>query len=114
MKVALAAAEELQKEGISAEVIDLRTIRPMDHETIVNSIKKTNRCIVLEESWPVASISSEIAYVIQSKAFDYLDAPVKRLTQSDTPFAFATSLIDEALPGVGDVVKAVKASMYQL
>ena len=114
MKVALAAAEALEKEGISAEVIDLRTIRPMDTETIVNSIKKTNRCIVLEESWPVASISSEIAYVIQSQAFDYLDAPVKRLTQSDTPFAFATSLIEEALPGVEDVVKAVKASLYKL
>lgn len=114
MKVANQAADALAKEGINVEVIDLRTIRPMDHETIVNSVKKTNRCIVLEESWPVASISSEVAYVLQSQAFDYLDAPVKRLTQSDTPFAFATSLIEEALPGVEDVVKAVKASMYQL
>ena len=109
MKVANQAADALAKEGINVEVIDLRTIRPMDHETIVNSVKKTNRCIVLEESWPVASISSEVAYVLQSQAFDYLDAPVKRLTQSDTPFAFATSLIEEALPGVEDVVKAVKA-----
>lgn len=114
MKVALAAAEELAKEGISVEVIDIRTIRPLDTDTIIASVKKTNRAIVLEESWPYASVSSEITYQIQSKAFDYLDAPVRRLTQSDTSFAFSKSLIAEALPGVEDVVKAVKASMYKL
>ncbi len=114
MKTALAAAEELKKENINAEVIDLRTIRPMDHETIINSVKKTNRLVILEESWPVASISSEISYIVQSQAFDHLDAPIRRLTQSDTPFAFAKELIDEALPGVEDLVKAVKASMYKL
>ncbi len=114
MKVALKAAEELEKEGINAEVIDLRTIRPMDHETIIESVKKTNRLVILEESWPQASISSEIAYIVQSQAFDYLDAPIRRLTQSDTPFAFAKELIDEALPGVEDVVKAAKASRYEL
>lgn len=114
MKVALKAAEQLEKEGINAEVIDLRTIRPMDHATIIESVKKTNRLVVLEESWPQASISSEIAYIVQSQAFDYLDAPVRRLTQSDTPFAFAKELIDEALPGVEDVVKAAKASRYEL
>ena len=114
MKVALAAAEELEKEGIQAEVIDLRTIRPMDTATIIESVKKTNRLVILEESWPIASISSEISHVVQREAFDYLDAPIRRLTQSDTPFAFATTLIDEALPGVDDVVKSVKASMYQL
>tara|TARA_B100000780_G_C21109729_1_gene448382 strand:+ start:70 stop:1053 length:984 start_codon:yes stop_codon:yes gene_type:complete len=114
MKVALAAAEELEKEGIQAEVIDLRTIRPMDTATIIESVKKTNRLVILEESWPIASISSEISHVVQREAFDYLDAPIRRLTQSDTPFAFATTLIDEALPGVVDVVKSVKASMYQL
>lgn len=112
MKVALQAAEELEKEGISAEVIDLRTIRPLDYETIIQSIKKTNRLVILEESWPMASISTEISYVVQSQAFDYLDAPIRRLTQSDTPFAFAKELIDEALPGVEDVVKAAKKSKY--
>jgi pyruvate dehydrogenase E1 component beta subunit len=112
MKVALQAAEELEKEGVSAEVIDLRTIRPLDYETIIQSIKKTNRLVILEESWPMASISTEISYVVQSQAFDYLDAPIRRLTQSDTPFAFAKELIDEALPGVEDVVKAAKKSKY--
>ncbi|MDR9397818.1 pyruvate dehydrogenase complex E1 component subunit beta [Salibacter sp.] len=112
MKVALQAAEELEKEGVSAEVIDLRTIRPLDYETIIQSIKKTNRLVILEESWPMASISTEISYVVQSQAFDYLDAPIRRLTQADTPFAFAKELIDEALPGVEDVVKAAKKSKY--
>lgn len=112
MKTALAAAEELEKEGISAEVIDLRTIRPLDIDTIIKSVKKTNRLVTLEESFPVASISTEIAYRVQRNAFDYLDAPILRLTQSDTPFAFAPTLIEEALPNVGNVVKAVKDVMY--
>jgi len=113
MKTALAAAAELEKEGISMEVIDLRTIRPLDIDTIVQSVKKTNRLIILEESWPVASISTEIAYRVQRHAFDYLDAPVRRLTQSDTPFAFATSLIDAALPQVADVVRTAKEVLYR-
>lgn len=113
MKIVHKAAEELEKEGISCEVIDLRTIRPMDAETVVNSVKKTNRCLVVEESWPMASISSEIAYRIQRDAFDYLDAPVRRLTQSDTPFAFSPSLIEEALPNEGDVIKVVKELLYR-
>jgi len=113
MKVALAGAEELAKEGISAEVIDLRTIRPLDIDTIVNSVKKTNRLIILEESWPVASISTEIAYRVQRHAFDYLDAPIRRLTQTDTPFAFATTLIDAALPQVHDVVRVAKEILYK-
>jgi pyruvate dehydrogenase E1 component beta subunit len=113
MKTALAAAAELEKEGISMEVIDLRTIRPLDIDTIVQSVKKTNRLIILEESWPVASISTEIAYRVQRHAFDYLDAPIRRLTQSDTPFAFATSLIDAALPQVVDVVRTAKEVLYQ-
>lgn len=112
MKVALAAAEELEKEGISAEVIDLRTIRPLDIDTIVNSVKKTNRLIILEESFPVCSISTEITYRVQRHAFDYLDAPIRRLTQSDTPFAFAPTLIEEALPNVGDVVRTAKEILY--
>jgi pyruvate dehydrogenase E1 component beta subunit len=113
MKVALAAAAELEKEGISMEVIDLRTIRPLDIDTIVQSVKKTNRLIILEESWPVASISTEIAYRVQRHAFDYLDAPIRRLTQSDTPFAFATTLIEAALPQVSDVVRTTKELLYR-
>ena len=113
LKIALEAAIELGKENISVEVIDLRTIRPWDVDTVINSVKKTNRCMVLEESWPVASISSEIAYQIQREAFDYLDAPVMRLTQSDTPFAFSPSLIEAALPNVGDVINMCKGLMYK-
>jgi pyruvate dehydrogenase E1 component beta subunit len=113
MKVALAAAAELEKDNISVEVIDLRTIRPLDIVTIVNSVKKTNRLIILEESWPVASISTEIAYRVQRHAFDYLDAPIRRLTQTDTPFAFSTSLIDAALPNTGDVVMTVREVLYR-
>ena len=113
IKVAYETAELLEKEGISCEIIDLRTIRPIDYPAVVESIKKTNRCVVLEESWPLASISSEIAYHVQRYAFDYLDAPVQRVTQTDTPFAFSPSLIDEALPNVDRLIKAVKATMYR-
>lgn len=113
IKVAEEAAEELAKENINVEIIDLRTIRPLDYGTIVESIKKTNRCVVVEESWPLASISSEIAYHLQRYAFDYLDAPVQRVTQTDTPFAFSPTLIDEALPNVERVIKAVKATLYR-
>ncbi len=113
IKVAEEAAEVLAKENINVEIIDLRTIRPLDYGTIVESIKKTNRCVVLEESWPLASISSEIAYHLQRYAFDYLDAPVQRVTQTDTPFAFSPTLIDEALPNVDRLIKAVKATMYR-
>ncbi len=113
IKVAYAAAEELAKENINVEIIDLRTIRPLDYHTIVESIKKTNRCVVLEESWPLASISSEIAYHLQRYAFDYLDAPVERVTQTDTPFAFSPTLINEALPNVERLIKAVKRTLYR-
>ncbi len=113
MKVAFEAAEALEKEGISCEIIDLRSVRPIDYGTVVESIKKTNRCVVLEESWPLASISSEIAYHLQRYAFDYLDAPVMRVTQTDTPFAFSPTLIEEALPNAERLIKAVKATMYR-
>ncbi len=112
MKVALGAAEELQKEGVSAEVIDLRTIRPWDHATVLASVRKTNRCVVVDENWPVASISSEVAYRVQKDAFDHLDAPVLRINQADTPLPFAPGLIDASLPSVARVVKAVKEVMY--
>lgn len=112
MKVALGAADELKKEGIDAEVIDLRTIRPMDHATILASVRKTNRCVVVDENWPVASIASEVAYRVQKDAFDFLDAPVLRINQADTPLPFAPNLIDASLPSVSKVVRAVKEAMY--
>ena len=93
IKVVHEAAEVLQKEGISCEIIDLRSVRPIDYDTVVESVKKTNRCVVIEESWPLASISGEIAYHLQRYAFDYLDSPVIRVMQSDTPFAFSKVLI---------------------
>ncbi len=113
MKTAHQAVDELEKEGISAELIDLRTIRPLDIKTIVKSVQKTNRLVILEESWPVSSVSSEISYRVQRHAFDYLDAPIRRVTMADTPFAFSTSLIDEAMPNVGDVVRAAKDVSYR-
>jgi pyruvate dehydrogenase E1 component beta subunit len=113
IKLAYEVAEILEKENISIEVIDLRTIRPIDYGTVVESIKKTNRCVVLEESWPLASISSEIAYHLQRYAFDYLDAPVERVTQTDTPFAFSPTLIDEALPNKERLIAAVKRTLYR-
>ena len=112
IKVVHEAAETLQKEGISCEIIDLRSVRPIDYDTVVESVKKTNRCVVIEESWPLASISGEIAYHLQRYAFDYLDSPVIRVMQSDTPFAFSKVLIEEALPNVSRIVNAVKSSLY--
>lgn len=112
MKVALAAADELQKEGIDAEVIDLRTIRPWDHAAVLNSVRKTNRLVVIDENWPVASISSEVAYRVQKDAFDFLDAPVLRINQADTPLPFTPNLIEASLPSVARVVRAAKEVMY--
>ncbi|MFY0675009.1 MAG: pyruvate dehydrogenase complex E1 component subunit beta [Bacteroidia bacterium] len=112
MKVANEAAEELAKEGISAEVIDLRTIRPLDYPTIVESVKKTNRLVVIDESWPYGGISSEIAFQIQKNAFDYLDAPVKRVNGADVPMPYAPNLIEEYLPNAKKVIDAVKSAMY--
>lgn len=112
MKVALASAEALAQEGISAEVIDLRTIRPLDTATIINSVKKTNRLVVIDESWPFASVSSEIAFRVQKDAFDYLDAPVLRVNGADVPMPYALNLVQAYLPSVEKVVKAVKEVMY--
>jgi pyruvate dehydrogenase E1 component beta subunit len=112
MKVALAAAEELQKENISAEVIDLRTIRPLDWHTILESVKKTNRLVIVEEQWPFASISSEVAYRIQKEGFDYLDAPVRRITSVDAPMHYAPNLVALYLPDVPRTVNLVKEVMY--
>jgi pyruvate dehydrogenase E1 component beta subunit len=112
LKHALTAAAELEKEGISAEVIDLRTVRPIDFDTILTSVKKTNRLVVVEEAWPLASISSEIAFKVQKDAFDYLDAPVLRVTSADVPLPYAPTLIEASLPNPARVVKAVKEVMY--
>lgn len=113
MKVALAAADELAKDGIEAEVIDLRTIRPVDYNTIVNSVKKTNRLVLVEETWPFGNVSTEITYHIQRHAFDYLDAPVRRVTTLDTSIAYAPTLVDAFLPNPAKVIEAVKGVMYK-
>jgi pyruvate dehydrogenase E1 component beta subunit len=112
MKVSLAAAAELEKEGISAEVIDLRSIRPLDWRTILESVKKTNRLVIVEEQWPFASVSSEISYRIQKEGFDYLDAPIRRITSADAPMHYAPNLAALAMPDVVRTVKLVKEVMY--
>ncbi|HEV8081724.1 MAG TPA: pyruvate dehydrogenase complex E1 component subunit beta [Chitinophagaceae bacterium] len=112
MKVALGAADELAKENISAEVIDLRTIRPMDWQTILESVKKTNRLVIVEEQWPFASVSSEITYRIQKEGFDYLDAPIRRITSVDAPMHYAPNLVALYLPNVPRTVNLVKEVMY--
>src|SRR5471030_2678444 len=113
MKISLAAAEELQKENISTEVIDLRTIRPLDWMTVLESVKKTNRLVIVEEQWPFASISSEITYRIQKEGFDYLDAPIRRITSADAPMHYAPNLAALAIPDVARTVKLVKEVMGQ-
>jgi pyruvate dehydrogenase E1 component beta subunit len=108
----LKAAEELSKMGYEAEVIDLRTIRPMDMPTVLASVYKTNRCVVIDEANPLASIAAEIAYRIQAEAFDHLDAPVLRVTNKDTPAPYAKNLIETWIPQVADIVQAAKAVLY--
>lgn len=110
---ALKAADALQAKGISAEVIDLRTIRPLDVETIVESVKKTSRCVSVEEGWPVAGMGSEIAAIIMENAFDYLDAPVIRVAGKDVPLPYAANLEKLALPQVDDIVEAVEQACYR-
>lgn len=112
MKVALKAAEELTKDQVSAEVIDLRSVRPIDYNTVINSVKKTNRLVIVEESWPLASIASEISFMVQRLAFDYLDAPILRVMGGDVPLPYAPTLIDAYLPNPGRVIEAVKSVMY--
>ncbi len=112
MKVALGAAEELAKEGISAEVIDLRTIRPMDHTTILESIKKTNRLVIVDESWPFGGISSEVTYIAQRYAFDYLDAPIRRINGADSSMHYAPNLVEAYLPSIERTVKVCKEICY--
>ena len=113
IKEAYRAADELDKENISCEIIDLRTVRPMDHETILNSVKKTNRLVILEEAWPFGNVATEITYQVQSRAFDYLDAPIEKINTADTPAPYSPVLLKEWLPNSEDVVKAVKKVLYK-
>ena len=113
IKEAYKAADELDKENISCEIIDLRTVRPMDHETILSSVKKTNRLVILEEAWPFGNVATEITYQVQSQAFDYLDAPIEKINTADTPAPYSPVLLKEWLPNSEDVIKAVKKVLYK-
>jgi pyruvate dehydrogenase E1 component beta subunit len=112
IKEAYKAADTLKEEGISVEVIDLRTVRPLDINTILESVKKTNRLVILEEAWPFGSVSTEITFRVQDEAFDYLDAPIKRINTADTPAPYSPVLLAEWLPNADDVVQAVKDVLY--
>ncbi|MDB2362215.1 pyruvate dehydrogenase complex E1 component subunit beta [Flavobacteriales bacterium] len=112
IKEAYKAADELAEQGIEAEVIDLRTVRPIDYDTILESVKKTNRLVVLEEAWPLGSIATEISYRVQKDVFDYLDAPIKRVTCLDTPMAYAPTLVEAFLPNKDKLIEAVKEVTY--
>lgn len=111
-KLALQASEDLAEENISVEVIDLRTIRPLDYETVIDSVKKTNRLVILEEAWPFGSVASEIAYMTQQKAFDFLDAPIKRITTPDTPAPYSSALFAEWFPKVKKIKEEIKKVLY--
>lgn len=113
IKQAYKAAEVLEKEGISVEIIDLRTVRPLDYDTVINSVKKTNRMVILEEAWPFASVASEISYMVQQKAFDYLDAPIKRITTPDASAPYSSALFERWYPTPEMVIKAVKSVLYR-
>ena len=113
IKEAYKAAELLSGEGIECEIIDLRTVRPMDHKTIINSVKKTNRLVILEEAWPFGNVSTEITFQVQSQAFDYLDAPIEKINTADTPAPYSPVLLQEWLPSSNDVVNAVKKVLYK-
>ena len=112
IKEAYTAAEELAKEGVECEIIDLRTVRPMDHDAIFESVKKTNRLVILEEAWPFGNVATEITYQVQNQVFDYLDAPIEKINTADTPAPFSPVLLEEWLPNSKDVIKAVKKVMY--
>lgn len=112
MKIALGAAAELEKENIHAEVIDLRSIRPLDWHTVLESVKKTNRLVIVEEQWPYGSVSSELSYRIQKEGFDYLDAPIRRITSADAPMHYAPNLAAAYLPDIPRTIKLVKEVMY--
>jgi pyruvate dehydrogenase E1 component beta subunit len=106
------AAEALAEEGISCEIIDLRTVRPIDYDTVIASVKKTNRLVCVEEAWPLGSIATEIAFAVQRLAFDYLDAPIRRVTCTDTPIGYAPNLVEAFLPSVKNIIQSAKDVMY--
>jgi len=112
IKVAYEAADILAEEGISCEIIDLRTVRPIDYDTVIESVKKTNRLVMLEEAWPLGNISTEITYMVQKRAFDYLDAPIIRVCSADTPMAYAPTLVEEYLPNAQRLIEAIKSVSY--
>jgi pyruvate dehydrogenase E1 component beta subunit len=112
MHVVQDAVNELSKNGIDAELIDLRSVRPIDYDTLIQSVKKTNRLVIVEEAWPLASISSELAYMTQRKAFDYLDAPIVRVTSQDVPLPYASTLVEAYLPNVKKIIEAVNQVTY--
>ncbi|MBZ9651982.1 pyruvate dehydrogenase complex E1 component subunit beta [Psychroflexus montanilacus] len=112
IKEAYKAVEELEKEDISCEIIDIRTVRPLDYEAILKSVKKTNRLVILEEAWPFGNVATEITYKVQNEAFDYLDAPIVKLNTADTPTPYSPVLLEEWLPNSKDVIKAVKKVLY--
>ncbi len=113
MKVANESAAEMEKEGVSVEVIDLRTVRPIDYATVIESVKKTNRLVIVEEAWPLSSIATEISHYVQRHAFDYLDAPIHRINNRDLPLPYAPTLIEEILPSVKRTVEAINAVCYR-
>jgi pyruvate dehydrogenase E1 component beta subunit len=113
IKEAIKAIEDLKKDGIEAELIDLRTIRPLDIDTILESVKKTNRLVILEESWPFGNISTEITFQVQNQIFDYLDAPIEKINTADTPAPYSPVLLKEWIPNSSDVIKSVKKVLYK-
>ena len=113
LKQAQIAVDKLKEEGIEVELIDLRTVRPLDMDTILESVKKTNRLVILEESWPFGNISTEITYQVQNQIFDYLDAPIEKINTADTPAPYSPVLLAEWLPNSDDVIKSIKKVMYK-
>ncbi len=113
LKEVFKASEKLSQENIDIEIIDLRTVRPLDIETIINSVKKTNRLVILEEAWPFGNVSTEIAYQVQNQALDYLDAPIIKINTADTPTPYSPVLLKEWLPNHNDVIKAVNKVLYK-
>ena len=111
--IALEACEELAKDGVSCEMIDLMSLRPIDYDTLVQSVRKTNRAVVVEESWPLASLSGEIAYILQKRAFDFLDAPILRVNSMDVPLPYAPTLIQAYLPNKARTIEAIKQVLYR-
>ena len=113
MKEVVKAAEKLKEENINVEVIDLRTVRPLDYDTVIKSVKKTNRLVIVEEAWPFENVSTEITYQVQNSAFDYLDAPIIKINTADTPAPYSPTLLKEWLPNYNDIIKAVNKVLYK-